>query len=301
MNAGDIELSHLRHFLVLAEELHFGRAAARLHMTQPPLTRQIQALESRLSCRLLERNSRSTQLNPAGELLRDRARAIITDADELFARLQSAGRGEEGPLTVATAPSLMLGELPGVIRRFRAAYPRVSFRLAETASSAILQAVGTGAADAGFVRGRDKSANIAAYATWKEPMTAILPPGHMLAGEKTLRMKQLQGEAFVFFPRHLGPSFFDEIATQCQRAGFILTVAQEARQWSSIISLVSAGIGVSVCPASMTELMPRGVTYVPLPGVRTTARLIIRRGGEANPILAHFLRIAAPAYTGKKR
>src|SRR5258706_3232603 len=128
MSETDIELSHLRYFVVLAEELHFGRAAARLHMAQPPLTRQIKLLEARLQCPLFERNSRSTRLTYAGEQFLQRARAILSESDSTFKMIQGLGRGEEGHLTVATAPSLMLTELPRVIRTFRKKYPMVDFR-----------------------------------------------------------------------------------------------------------------------------------------------------------------------------
>lgn len=132
-----IELIHLRYFIALAEELHYGRAAERLHMAQPPLTRQIKRLEERLGCRLFDRTTRSTRLTPAGEQFLAKARGIIAQADEAFEAASKAGRGEEGQLTLATAPSLMLGFLPRVIRAFRRKYPGVNFRLNETASSEI--------------------------------------------------------------------------------------------------------------------------------------------------------------------
>lgn len=299
MDREGIELSHLRYFLALADELHFGRAAARLHLSQPPLTRHIQTLESRLGCRLFERTSRATELTPAGALLRDRAREIVREAEDLFSAVQSAGKGEEGQLVVSTAPSLLLGELPDVIRTFRTQYPRVAFRLGEAASSATLQAVGGGAADIGLVRGRDRTRNVCAQWTWSEEMAALLPADHRLAGEKELSLPQLAGEALVFFPRHLGPSFYDEIGGHCERAGFALRAAQEARQWSSIISLVRAGMGVSICPFPMAEWMPRGVSCVRLPGVETTARVVIRPGAERNPVIANFLDTAHSVYASK--
>jgi DNA-binding transcriptional LysR family regulator len=298
MDSDGIELSHLRYFVALAEELHFGRASARLHMAQPPLTRQIKLLEERLGCRLFERTSRSTRLSGAGELLLRRARVILAEAEHTFLTIQAAGRGEEGQLTVATAPSFMLGELPHVIRIYRKTYPRVAFRLLEMASSAILQAVRSGAADLGCVRGADKDPEIETHLRWRENLVAILPKDHPLAEQASLTTAQLKGEPFVWFPRDLGPSFFDELMGLCRRAGFAPVVVQEARQWSSIVSLVSAGIGVSIGPQPVTALMPKAVRYVPLRNARTMARMAGGRASGSNPAVRNFLRVARERYEG---
>jgi DNA-binding transcriptional LysR family regulator len=299
MDTPDIELSHLRYFIALAEELHFGRAALRLHMAQPPLTRQIQLLESRLQCSLFERNSRSTRLTPAGELLLRRARGLVAEADHTFETLQSVGRGEEGNLTVATAPSLMLSELPRAIRAFRAKYPRVAFRLTEMASSAILQAVRAGAADLGFVRGMDEDPDIQTHLQWGEPMVAMAPHDHALGAKSAVTIAQMRREPFVFFPRDLGPSFYDEVMGFCGRAGFVPSVVQEARQWSSIVSLVSAGMGVSIGPESVASLLPKAVRFLPLKGVRTTVRIVGGRGGSVNAAQENFLGVARRAYAAQ--
>ena len=293
MNWKDIELSHLRCFVALGEELHFGRAAARLHMAQPPLTRQIQMIESRLDCSLFARTSRSTRLTPAGDAFLARARAILAEAERTFQAMQRLGRGEEGRLTVATAPSLMLDELPAVIRAFRRKYPAVEFRLEEMASSAILEAVRAGAADLGFVRGRDKDRDTRTHLQWKESMVAIVP--RAFDAGAPFAIARLRTEPFVFFPRHLGPSFFDEVVASCQRAGLTIRVAQEARQWSSILSLVSAGMGVSIGPRSVSALLPKAVRCLALPGVTTTVRVVggVRAG---NPAVGNFLALAGPAY-----
>jgi DNA-binding transcriptional LysR family regulator len=294
MDVSAIELSHLRYFVALAEELHFGRAAARLHMAQPPLTRQIQLLEARLSCKLFERTSRSTRLTEAGTQLAERARAIVQAADQAFGALEKLGRGEEGQLTLATAPSLMLGALPHTIRQFRRKYPRVEFRLSEMASSAILDAVQVGTADVGLLRGLDKHADIETHVRWQEPMVAILPRVGVSADARAA-WKQLRSQPFVFFPRQLGPAFYDEVMRYCKRMGLVPVVSQEARQWSSVLSLVSAGMGVSIGPESVAALLPKSVSCVPLEGFRTAVRLVGRRAAS-NPAVANFLAIARQQY-----
>jgi DNA-binding transcriptional LysR family regulator len=292
MDLNGIELSHLRYFLAVAEELHFGRAALRLHIAQPPLTRHIQILESRLGCRLFERTSRSTRLTPAGELLRDRARAILAETNLTFQTIRRAATGEEGQLTVATAPSLMLGGLPKIIRAFRRKFPHVDFRLHEMATSAILQSITTGTADLGFVRGRDKDPHVAAHLTWPDPLVAIVPNDFP---KGPVSLSQLRAHPFVFFPRHIGPSLYDEVMAVCRRAGFTPAIAQEARQWSSIISLVSAGMGVSLAPQSIQSLLPKAARYVPIPKATTTVRIIGRKTGAANPAIENFLQICRTA------
>jgi DNA-binding transcriptional LysR family regulator len=296
MNAASIELSHLRYFLVLAEELHFGRASQRLHMAQPPLTRHIRLLEERLGCALFERSTRRTRLTAAGTALVARARGIVAEADRTFAAMERVGRGEEGELTVATAPSLMLGALPGVIRGYRRKYPGVRFRLLEMASSAILQAVREGTADLGFVRGLDRDPEVETLLEWAEPMVAVVGRDHDMARAGRATLRQLKGEPFVFFARELGPYFYDEVMGYCRKAGFVPVVAEEARQWSSVVSLVAAGMGVSVAPAPVASLLPRAARYLPLAGVQTAARVVGARGGAAQ---ARFLDAARAAYVGR--
>jgi DNA-binding transcriptional LysR family regulator len=298
MNISEIELSHLRYFLVLAEELHFGRAAGRLHIAQPPLTRHIHLLEDRLGCVLFERTTRRTRLSAAGMALVPRARAIVAEAERTFAAVERVARGEAGELTVATAPSLMLGALPGVIRGYRKRYPGVRFRLLEMASSAILDAVRAGTADLGFVRGLDKDPEMETLLQWAEPMVAVVGRDHRLAKAGGAELRDLRAEPFVFFARQLGPYFYDEVMGYCRKAGFVPEVREEARQWSSVVSLVAAGLGVSVAPAPVAGLMPRAVRYLPLAGVRTSARVVGARGAGSGAARGHFLEAARVAGMG---
>lgn len=286
-----IELTHLRYFIALAEECHFGRASARLGIAQPPLTRQIKLLEARLQCRLFERTSRSTRLTAAGEQLLESARAVVAAADHAVLSIQRLGSGQSGQMTLATAPSLLLGALPKTIRRYRKTYRSIDFRLLEMATSAILQAVQAGVADLGLIRGLDACPDIETHLQWEEAMVAIVPNDSPLAAKIAVSVSQLRSESFVFFPRHLGPSFYDEVMAHCQQAGFRPAVFQEARQWSSILSFVRAGMGVSIGPQSVAGLLPKAVTSVPIKGFRTAVRLVGRRGAS-NPAAANFLKIA---------
>lgn len=291
MSSNSVELSHLRCFVAVAEELHFGRAAERLHMAQPPLTRQIRMLEERLGCRLLERNTRSTRLNAAGTALLERARAILSTTRNSFAEVNRVAAGMEGTLRLSTAPSLMLGDLPWLIRTFRRGFPKIEIRLNETASAAIVDEVRTGATDLGLIRGITNERGIDVHLRRSEPMVAILPRDHTLAAAKSIDAARLRKDRFVFFPKFVGPSFHDEVMAHFLRAGFSPQIETEARQWPSIISLVSAGFGVSVGPASVGKLMPGTARFVPLRGFSTSVELL-GRTGDLSPAAKNFLAIA---------
>ncbi len=290
-----LELTHLRYFIVLAEELHFSRAAARLHMSQPPLTQQIQRLEGRVGHALLHRTSRRVELTAAGRVFYEAARAVVRETQHALDITRSVGRGEGGVLTLATPPSLMLDTLPRVIRRFRDRFPGVDLRLREMATSRILEALESGGADLGLVRGLKTPASLPTLAGWKEGLVAILPPGHALTKVRLFELKRLAMEPFVFFPRDLGPDFYEELLGHCRSAGFEPRVIQEATQWSSVLSLVSAGIGVSVGPASVAKLLKGDVEVRSLPHCSTHVH-VLGASARQHPAVRHFVTLAREAY-----
>jgi DNA-binding transcriptional LysR family regulator len=298
MNVFDLdglELTHLRYFVVLAEELHFGRAALRLHISQPPLTQQIQRLEGRVGHALLRRTSRRVELTPAGRAFYETARAVLHEARHALDTTRKVGRGEAGRLTLATPPSLMLDALPRVIRRFREQFPDVDLRLREMATSRIYDALESGGADVGIVRGPETPESLPKLASWTEALVALLPRRYAAASAPRFALRQLAGEPFVFFPRDLGPGFYEELLGHCRDAGFEPRIVQEATQWSSVISLVSAGIGVSIGPASVAKLLAGAVDVRALPR-RSTQVHLLGASAREHPAVRHFGKIAAEAY-----
>jgi DNA-binding transcriptional LysR family regulator len=295
LDVAGLELTHLRYFVILAEELHFGRAAARLHMSQPPLTQQIQRLEARVGHALLHRTSRRVELTAAGRMFHDAARAVLEEAQRALDATRRVGRGEAGHLSLATPPSLMLDILPRVIRRFRDQFPAVDLRLREMATSRIFDALESGGADIGLVRGPQAPGALSRLVSWKEPLVALLPPGHALANARRFDLKRLAAEPFVFFPRDLGPAFYEELLGHCRDAGFEPQVVQEATQWSSVVGLVSAGIGVSIGPASIAKLLVGAVEVRLLPHRSTQVHVLGARGRD-NPAVHHFVMIARTSY-----
>ncbi len=281
MNVSGIELTHLRYFVAVAEELHFGRAAEKLAISQPPLTQQIQRLEQRIGFALFERSTRRTELTDAGAALLPLARAAMEQVERAVAAAQAAGRGEAGKLVIATPPSVMLGALPRVIRGFRRMLPEVDVSLREMSTAAIGEALLAGSADVGFLRCEAVGEGLHELHRYREGVSVILPRQHRLAGVKRMRLAALAQDPFVFFPRRLGAGFHDELLACCRAAGFEPRIVQEATQWPTVVALVEAGMGVTIAPASVARLGGRQCVAKALPGVTTTVVLASGRQGLA--------------------
>ncbi|MFN7935076.1 MAG: LysR substrate-binding domain-containing protein [Bryobacteraceae bacterium] len=265
-----VELTHLRYFVTVAEELHFGRAAEKLAISQPPLTQQIQRLEQRIGFALFARTTRRTELTDAGAALLPLARAALEQVERALSAAQAAGRGEAGKLVIATPPSVMLGSLPRVIRWFRKTLPHVELSLREMSTAAIGEALREGTADIGFLRCDSAPDGLRELHRYKEGVAVILPRQHRLAASRRVRLAALHKDPFVFFPRRLGASFYDELMTFCRQAGFEPRIVQEATQWPTVVALVEAGMGVTIAPASVARLAARKCVTCMLPGVTTT-------------------------------
>jgi DNA-binding transcriptional LysR family regulator len=269
-----IDLRRLNQFAVLAEELHFGRAARRLHMTQPPLTQAIQGLEALLAVRLFERSKRSVVLTPAGEALLEQARRLLRQAEALPGIVQAAAQGFSGHLRLAFVSSIAYGPLPGWLRGFRLAHPEVQLQLREATLDVQLAAFADDDIDTGFVLHAPGAApaGFAAWSALHEPLVLALPEGHPLAAPRRPRaatpaavLSQVLAEPLVIFPRVIAPSLFDAVLAFYRGHGVAPRIAQEAIQMQTIINLVSVGMGVAWVPASVTQLQRPGVVYRPLP------------------------------------
>jgi DNA-binding transcriptional LysR family regulator len=286
-----VDLRQLRYFVAVAEELHFGRAAERLGMAQPPLTQQIQKLERALGYRVLARQSRKTALTDAGLALLEDARRILADVDQAIDRTRRAGRGETGQLTVGTPPSVMLTSLPAVIRKYRERFPNVRFTLREMSTSAIAAGLLAGSLDIGFLREMKECGALPVETILREPVVAVLPAAHLLSAVPRLRLRQLAKEPFVLFPRQVGLAFYEKLISFCANAGFTPRVVQEATQWQSVVTFVESGMGVSLAPACVQKFRWKGVVYRPLSGLETTVSVGWQNSRDSASIAA-FLRLA---------
>ena len=286
-----MELRRWQQFATLAEELHFGRAAARLHMTQPPLSQAIQSLEHQLGVPLFVRTRRSVALTPAAAALLAPVRRLLAAADELPRTAQTAAAGLAGQLRLAFVSSIAYGPLPDWLRGFRQAHPEVALQLREATLDVQLAAFDADEIDAGFVLHAPGAAppGFAAWAAQDEPLVMALPASHPAAEHKALKLAQLAAEPLVIFPRHIAPSLFDAVLAAYRAQGATPHIAQEAIQMQTIVNLVSAGMGVAWVPAAVMHLQRPGVVYRPVAdaGLRCQTSLIWRV--PAPPVVARFV------------
>lgn len=288
----DIELRHLRSYVVLADELHFGRAAKRLGIAQPPLSQQIARLERLLGYPLFTRRP-GVALTPAGVALLAPARRALEQVAHGVDATRRAGRGESGILTIGFAASTMATRVPEVLRAFRRRRPGVELVLRELSTAAQLEALRSGFIDVGFLREPVADPAIVAERVVREPFSAVLPPDHRLAGHRTIDLAALSGEGFVLFPRAVAPTLYDQVRAVCRSAGFEPRQVQEAEEWLTIVGLVDAGLGVSIVPASFERLRWGRVSYHRLAGIRRLTTIsMCHRAGEQDALVPAFAAVA---------
>ena len=259
-----MELRTLRYFVVLAEELHFGRAAQRLAITQPPLSIAIRALEDELGVLLFARTRRRVELTHAGSTLLNEARAILARSAASVDLVQAAARGQVGKLAVGYMSASIFTLLPPLLRAFSARYPDVHLELRELTPPQQLLALRAGDIDVGLTRPPVPDADVATADLLSEPLRVALPVGHALARARRLRAAKLADLPFVMFQRAPGLVLYDLVLGFCLQQGFTPRVAQQASQTHAVIGLVSAGIGIALVPASAEAIRLRGVTFRPL-------------------------------------
>lgn len=290
-----MELRHLRYFVAVAEEGHVTRAAERLGIQQPPLSQQIQALERELDAQLFRRKPRGVELTPAGRALLEEARIILSRAEEAVAATRRAARGEAGRIGLGFTSSASFHPfVPRAIRAFREAHPLVALALEESGTVELVEALRAEAIDVAFVRSPiGAEAGLMVHPVLDEPMVVALPRGHQLAAlfANPLPLAALAGETFILYRRPVGPGLHDAIIAACDRAGFSPTIGQEAPRMLSTLSLVAAGLGVSLVPASMSRLEAEGVVYRRLdPSALLTAPLnLAYRRGEISAAVRGFV------------
>lgn len=262
-----MELRHLRYFIAVAEELHFGRAALALGISQPPLSQQIQALEQELGARLFERTNRRVELSEAGRLFLDEARQVLAQVDKAADVARRAQLGQLGELKVGfTTSAPFNSSIPKAIYAFRQAFPAVHLNLREMSSKEVADALVDGSIDIGLMRPLALPDSVTAVELFREPLVAVLNSAHPLVPDSSsgLHLADMANEPFVFFPRGHGSGLLAQLLSLARAAGFSPHIAQEAAAAMTIIGLVSAGLGVSVLPASFQWMRIDGVVYRPL-------------------------------------
>lgn len=289
-----MDLKHLRAAVAVADHLHFGRAATDLGIAQPPLSQQVKALETELGVTLFERSTRTVSLTPAGEAFVTDARAALSMVDSAARRARAAGRGESGELVIGMVGSAMVQPLPAIIRAFRARYPGVTLTFHVLPTVTQVERLRAAALDLGLLRPPlpGPADDLELVSVSREPLVAVLPSDHRLAGRRRLAVSGLAGEPFVLFPRALGPGLHDEITALCRRGGFTPDITQEAVQLPTIVGLVAAGCGVSILPGSAAQPRPE-VSFVPVsPLVRLVDLAIALPKATRTPAAANFTTLA---------
>jgi DNA-binding transcriptional LysR family regulator len=297
-----IDIRQLRYFQAVAEELHFGRAAARLAIAQPALSRQIQQMEQELGTPLLRRTQRRVELLPAGAVLLERARAIQQELARAVSDARRTGTGELGRLSVGFIHSSTYGLLPSIIGRFRKLYPGIELDLHEMPITVQHAALMRGTIDVGLLRVQPGPPELEVVPVLPDPFVLAVPAGHALAGRERVRLRSVAHEPFVMFSKSGAPLFHDRVNAMCEQAGFSPNVVQHATQIHTVVGLVGAGLGVAVLPASGRNLHPRQVRFVQIADRAEPVHVALAwRRGHESPATASFLRVTQEVVAGKAR
>jgi DNA-binding transcriptional LysR family regulator len=286
------ELSQLRCFVVVAEELHFGRAATRLHMTQPPHSRQIQLLEHQIGVQLLERSSRNVRLTPAGRGFLPEARTILRLAESASLAARRVARGEEGGVTIGFTASSGYQFLPGLIVECRKHLPGVAVTLNEMVTMEQIEALASGRLDLALLRPHSATADFETRCVVREALVVALPASHPLARGRLPTLADFDHAPFLTYSPLEARYFYDLVATTFSRAGIQPDYIQHVSQMHSILALVRAGLGAALIPEAATSLRFEGVTCRPVKNLRPARPVELymawKRDND-NPALARLL------------
>lgn len=261
----NIELRHLRYFIAVAEELHFGHAAARLNISQPPLSQQIQILEQQIGARLFARTNRSVSLTEAGRQFLADSRQILSQVDDAAARAARLHHGETGELRIGfTSSAPFIKAVSDTLSTFRRRYPDVHIQTRETNTREQIVPLNEGALDLGLMRNTQLPDTLAWERVLREPLLAMVPRDHPLASQPRVSLRELAREPFVFFDPHVGTGLYDDILGLMRRYDLTPAITKEVGEAMTIIGLVAAGLGVSILPASFRRVQLLEMCWLPI-------------------------------------
>jgi DNA-binding transcriptional LysR family regulator len=289
--ADRLGLTSLRYFAILAEELHFGRAAVRLGIAQPFLSQKIRTLEEAIGSTLFLRTSRRVELTQAGAAFLESVRKTLGELQRGTHRVHALERGELGTLDIGYVMIGMLMAVPNLLKAFRSAYPRVRLSLHEISTVPGATQLRQGDFDVGFLSGPVIEPGVQVHRVWSEPFCAAVPSDHLLAKARKIHLRDLAREPFVSVVRWSSPVMYDRMMRDCQAAGVTFSIVEEAGSWQAAVSLVAAGMGVTIAPACVSRLRFPRVKYRELSGKAPAYDLALCTGeGPLSPAVETFLK-----------
>jgi len=299
-----VELRHLRYFVAVGEEEHFGRAAERLHVVQPALTRQVRQLEDELGCALFERLKRGVRLTEAGKSFLEEARRVLSDLGHGVDRTRLVAQGKVGRLRVGFSDTATYsGELPSILHDFRTRWPDVRLELFPSSSVVAGEQLRRQEVDVAFVYTLPTNLReLETHTISVERWVLALPHAHPLVKSKRVRLRDLKGEPFVWFPRPVAPPLYDRVLAACHAAGLTLNIVQEVNNPTTMLSLVAGGIGLSFTITSAARTKPDSVVLREVQDLRDTSELsTIWRADNKVPALQKFIEMVRSQFTGTAR
>jgi DNA-binding transcriptional LysR family regulator len=296
-----IEIRHMRYFLAVAETLHFGRAAKKLGIAQPPLSQQIKNLERILGYSLFDRTTRGVRLTRVGESFQQRCRSTVEKMQNDLEAVRRLGGGQEGALTVGFSQSAMFTAVPKAIERYRRLYPKIELRLRELVTAEQIPLLLNGTLDLGLLRDGEATDQLQMESILREPFIAVLSKRHKLAGGTSIRLGDLKREPFVLFSPSVGNLAFARIMACCEAEGFRPQIVQEAPEWPTLVRLVAAGLGVTLAPACVANVGMPGVVHKKVRSRHWSSLDIAMRTNLGNPAAEGFLRVVRLHFSNKKK
>ncbi|MFB9124893.1 LysR family transcriptional regulator [Paraburkholderia dipogonis] len=285
-----MDLKQLRYFVAVAEELHFGRAAKRLFISQPALSFDIRKFEEQLGVQLLARTNKTVSLTNAGQVLLGEARRLLLQANEAERMTVRSAHGLAGRLRIGFVNSMLYRGMPQAVKRFEADYPGVEIVLKEMNTSEQVHAIQRMQIDMGCAHWGNFPADVISTPIFSEPFLCCLPAAHPLARKRKVDLRALAQEPFILFPRTVSPHYHDLIIAQCVGAGFSPLIRHEARLWQTVVTMVGFGMGVALVPYTLRQMQDPRVSFLPLMSETLMSQvLLLRRSGDAEPVADRFV------------
>ncbi len=286
-----MEFRQLEYFLGVASELHFSRAADKLFIAQPALSRQIQQLEENLGVLLFERDKRNVKLTPAGEYLRGETTQLLSQIENISKRTQLIHRGEEGEIRIGHPGSAIYSVIPPILSSLRTNFPEIKAKLSEVLEDDLFGNLKNYQVDVGFIREPFVDKNITSKVIFEETFALVLPENHWITPENFTSLAQVKDEYFVLPPRYTGSVYYDLLVRMCEREGFAPNIAHESNYGATILRLVEHNLGVSLMPISYKFSSAMRIKFVELTNIPERTHLSIAwRKNDTNPVLLNFLK-----------